>query len=391
MTGPDDIHSELEKEIFGATVEESEDQYEDSDLESDDDVEDEDDVYNDFALADEEEDDSYDADDAEDDDEEDGADEADDSDEEEDDVYNDFALADEEVDEDPYGYDDEDDDTVDDDDDEEEGDVDNDGEAYVFNADGAFIEALSKASPSSPDPDDDSEDDAHDADYVYGNDVDDDVELSGVTLPAHHPVTPEDEDDDLIEILDEIDGDEEEDEYAEASPRGPAWDVPLDVAFNAELCNGDDSVLGSLMESSAAFRDYAAKRVAQSEPTLEKVFEEKEVRDWQVDFGPVWGPAGAVTTISIPQQVLFRCDKIIATDSFDSPGYGTRIMQVLVGQKVQRPAGGNGATLTAFFAASAFGNGVHWDTCQRALEIAVTVSFVQTCTFDMTCFGKAVV
>ena len=43
-----------------------------------------------------------------------------------------------------------------------------------------------------------------------------------------------------------------------------------------------------------------------------------------------------------------------------------------------------------FFSQAALGNGVKWDTCDKALTISVTVSFIQQCTFYMTVFGKAV-
>jgi hypothetical protein len=116
-----------------------------------------------------------------------------------------------------------------------------------------------------------------------------------------------------------------------------------------------------------------------------------KARDWQVDFGPASAPAGETTVISINPQCLFRGEKIIATDTGSPAGFGTRVTQVLIGQKPQRPAGGTGGpTLTAFYAANSLGNGILWDTCTEALAISVTVSFIQACTFHMTVFGRAV-
>ncbi len=88
-------------------------------------------------------------------------------------------------------------------------------------------------------------------------------------------------------------------------------------------------------------------------------------------------------------QCLFRGEKVIATDTGSPNGYGTRISTITVGQKVQRP--GRGSSLTAFFANNALGNGIKWDTTNPAIQIAVTVSFIQSCTFDMTVLGRAVV
>jgi hypothetical protein len=153
-------------------------------------------------------------------------------------------------------------------------------------------------------------------------------------------------------------------------------------------------ILGELAAKSPAFKQYAAKRIASSRPIVSQ-HPLSMARDWQIDFGPVYAAtAGYVTTLTITPQVLFRGEKVMATDTGNGTastvGYGTRITQIFVGQKSQRPANA-GATLTAFFANNALGNGIRWDSCERGLSISVTVSFVlANCTFDMTVFGKAV-
>lgn len=113
-------------------------------------------------------------------------------------------------------------------------------------------------------------------------------------------------------------------------------------------------------------------------------------RIWDLSFGPVSGAAGTTTVISVPPQCDFRGRKVIATDTGSPPGSGTRVMQLLVGQRLQRPTA-SGSTLATFFGPGVLGNEVRWDTCQRALSIAITISFVQTCTFDMSVFGEAYV
>lgn len=147
-------------------------------------------------------------------------------------------------------------------------------------------------------------------------------------------------------------------------------------------------ILGEMVAKSPAFAAYAQKRAAASRPMLHKTPLNK-ARDWQIDFGPVSGAAGTTTTVVINPQVLFRGEKVMATDSGSTPGLGTRIGAIFVGQKSQRPANAN-STLTAFFANNALGNGIRWDTCEKALSISVTINFIQACTFDMTVFGKAV-
>jgi hypothetical protein len=158
--------------------------------------------------------------------------------------------------------------------------------------------------------------------------------------------------------------------------------------------NAPYDILGELVAKSPAFRKYAEQRIAATRPVISQTPMSAE-RDWQVDIGPIDGNAGDVVTLTSTPQVLFRGEKVMATDQSASPsagpaGYNTRITQIFVGQKSQRPANA-GATLTAFFANTALGNGIRWDSCERGLAISVTVSFINdSTTFNMTVFGKAV-
>lgn len=147
-------------------------------------------------------------------------------------------------------------------------------------------------------------------------------------------------------------------------------------------------LLGEMLEKSPAFRNYANQRAAASRPMIHKIPLQK-ARDWNIDFGPAYGTAGSTTTLVNNPQCLFRGEKVMATDTGSTAGYGTTISQVLIGQKLQKPAG-TGSTLTFFFANNALGNGIKWDTCKEALTISVTVNFLQSCTFYMTVWGKAV-
>jgi hypothetical protein len=175
--------------------------------------------------------------------------------------------------------------------------------------------------------------------------------------------------------------------------QGPWEDIVGEQTRYGNVVGGDVAydLLGELAAKSPAFKQYAAKRIASSRPIVSQ-HPLSMGRDWQIDFGPVYAAtAGYVTTLTITPQVLFRGEKVMATDlGPNAAGYNTRVTQIFVGQKSQRPANA-GATLTAFFANNALGNGIRWDSCERGLSISVTVSFVAAnATFDMTVFGKAV-
>ena len=62
----------------------------------------------------------------------------------------------------------------------------------------------------------------------------------------------------------------------------------------------------------------------------------------------------------------------------------------MIGNRLQRPATGGG-TRSDFFGVNSLGNGIRWDTCQQALSIAITVSFITATTWDAVVFGKAIV
>ena len=122
-------------------------------------------------------------------------------------------------------------------------------------------------------------------------------------------------------------------------------------------------VLGDAMTKSAAFKQYVDKRVAASRPVVSRSPLNK-ARDYNIDFGPVSGSTGTTTVITVRPQIYFRAEKVMATDDGGSKaaGYNTRITQILVGAKSQRPVNAGSGTLTYFFANGALGNGVKWDT-----------------------------
>ena len=71
------------------------------------------------------------------------------------------------------------------------------------------------------------------------------------------------------------------------------------------------------------------------------------------------------------------------------PSHTRGITGASIGQKNQMPTT-TGGMLSASFINTALGNGIKWDTCQPALTISITLSFLQTCTWYGTLFGKTV-
>lgn len=115
-------------------------------------------------------------------------------------------------------------------------------------------------------------------------------------------------------------------------------------------------------------------------------------RDWCCTFGPIQGKKGETLTIRVEPRVFFRGEKIMATDSGEkTPGYNTRIKDVRVGGRSQRPQwAAESGTLTYFFANGSLGNGIRWDDCAPWEVIEMDVYFVVDGTFDSTVFGEAV-
>lgn len=160
------------------------------------------------------------------------------------------------------------------------------------------------------------------------------------------------------------------------------------TAAGASTENLSGVELGALLEKRPPFTSYADRPPPARSPMWQKQ-PLRGTRDWELSFGPVSGPAGSTTTISVMPQLYFRGEKVIASDSATPPGTGTRIMNIMVGAKMQRP--NNGGVLTQFYGPNALGGGIKFDTCQPAFAIAMVVSFIVACTFDARMFGKAVV
>ena len=203
---------------------------------------------------------------------------------------------------------------------------------------------------------------------------------------------PEDRLNEVIDLLKKIEKGEEKmsigyewDELVGEMTRGGNPQQDSLAVLGAE---GAYELLGEMVRRSPQMASLVQNRIAQSRPMIRKQTVDR-ARDWDFPLGPVSGSSGTTTTITINPQTLFRVEKIMATDTGpQTAGYNTSVTQVIIGNKLQRPATGNGS-LTLFFANNALGNGVKWDTCQPALNIAFTISFITTSTFYGVLWGKA--
>jgi hypothetical protein len=228
-----------------------------------------------------------------------------------------------------------------------------------------------------------------DEDPDFGTGEDDGGAAWGTPLFAE-----EDLDDDVTVIHQELVGED----LLEAALESE--EVHGEPDYNYELTSSREDIVGEIDDSDilgaledlghdTGFKQYEIERAAMGTPMLVRRNTPMERREWQLDLGPASAPAGEQLTFYSQPQYHFRTEKVVATDSVG--GAGTRILSVQVGHRLQRPAGGGQGALTSFFAQTALGNGQLWDTCQPALTISMTVSFVQACTFDCTIFGSAII
>ena len=115
-------------------------------------------------------------------------------------------------------------------------------------------------------------------------------------------------------------------------------------------------------------------------------------RDWALDFGAegggvLAGKKGEIKKIRVyPEVDVFKGEKLMAIDTFEQPGCGTLIRQVMIGQRPQFPK--FAGTLTLFFSQNALGNGLRWGDCLLGESIEMTVEFLQDCEFQCAVFGK---
>lgn len=187
-----------------------------------------------------------------------------------------------------------------------------------------------------------------------------------------------------------------------------ADDVWTEIMGADLLRGGSERVAGDDAVGAEAYQ-LLGLAVAQKNPTALRIAQERIARsraivkhkpmedayDYTIDFGPASGSAATTSTLSFIPQMHVRVEKVSATDTgavggisaANPAGYGTGIQSIYIGADFQKAAN-SGVTLTAFYAQNALGNGVKWRTCKAALTMSVTVSFINLCTFYMSCFCK---
>ncbi len=153
----------------------------------------------------------------------------------------------------------------------------------------------------------------------------------------------------------------------------------------------DDGVAQDMLneQDSPVFSEY----VVDQPPTIEYTPRvdlhfwsgKTKIRDWQIDFGPVHGEAGTTTNISIQPNCWFRGDKVFMSDS--AGGSGARLDGIIVGNRVQSAVPRGGIYPSAVDRGEA-GAPLLLEVCGPALTITASVTFVQSCTFNMCIFGK---
>jgi hypothetical protein len=182
----------------------------------------------------------------------------------------------------------------------------------------------------------------------------------------------------------------------EAPPEIDDEPLPFDVAFEIALHSAAEEeaeqdsseVLGVDLAKMPAFQEELAERAARAVALTQDLGAARRRRALQFDTGDVWCPAGRQTVVTLSPQCRWRSEKIMATDSSSSPGMGTMIVNVAVGQHIQKPGNGNGS-LTKFFNQTSLADGIRFDTADAWEDIAITVYFITACTFNATLFGTA--
>ncbi len=139
------------------------------------------------------------------------------------------------------------------------------------------------------------------------------------------------------------------------------------------------------------FQQFKLKRLINRGLKHARRFEPQPIqaRDWMIDF-ELEGKRGEIKKVRSYSQCIFRGEKLLATDTSEVPGRGTRIRYIFVGNKSQREVDGDG-TLTLFYSQNSLGNATKYDTCQVGQRILYEIEFLEDCTWIAALFGKAVV
>lgn len=117
-------------------------------------------------------------------------------------------------------------------------------------------------------------------------------------------------------------------------------------------------------------------------------------REWPNTTNRIEGKKGEIRWSTCLPQCTYRVEKIMAIDTAKNSGYGTRIMMMMVGQKLQGPVPDDagefrGGTLSACYGIGALGNGITFDECESGQCIRFLIYFEEDCAWEAALFGKA--
>lgn len=108
----------------------------------------------------------------------------------------------------------------------------------------------------------------------------------------------------------------------------------------------------------------------------------EEAIDWSIEFGPAYGEKGSTKIIECQPDVDFVGKMMLLIDTAQPYGSGTKITSVKIGDREQSgslPLPGRTG-----------GHALDWEKCDKGQSIKMSVTFIESCTFDATVFGEAI-
>lgn len=186
---------------------------------------------------------------------------------------------------------------------------------------------------------------------------------------------------------------------AKATPSPPthpsappaAYSPPSTPSSNPSLLNpATDPLLDILggVSGSPSFLNALQNQISRSHPAVRKISPQRR-QSFQIGFSHRGGKKGQSVTIQQTLQQLFRGEKLVLTDTFQSPGRGTLLTGLFIGNRSQFPQI-QGGIPSVTFDATALGNAISPMICQPGIPVSMTVEFLEDCDFFGAIFGTTV-
>ncbi len=145
------------------------------------------------------------------------------------------------------------------------------------------------------------------------------------------------------------------------------------------------AMLGELIQKSPQMAAFIQQRATATRPLVRQAPAYK-TRGFSFDFS-ISGRKGDTVNVVRDPNILFRIDRLMAVDNSSSPGLGTRIKMIIIGNRIQYRAESGGCFSAQLDEIS---RNMKFDVCQLGLSIAVSVEFLKDCDWSMTAFGKGI-